>query len=83
MPNADCTIIRKYLSRHPDHKLGFIVFRLTYKDDAEWATFMDRLNTGTRDRLEKYGEGDMFSHIDWNVQDDPSMENLEPAQIRE
>jgi hypothetical protein len=73
----DCDSIREYLSRHPDHKIGFVVFRLTYKDDAQWAKFMDRLNSELKNRLEKYGEGDLFAYIDWNVQDDPSMEGLD------
>jgi hypothetical protein len=82
MPNADCVSIREYVSTHPDRKIGPIVFRLTYKDDIKWAQFVDYLNKTTRDRLERYGDGDLFPHIDWSVQDDPSFEGFRPDQVR-
>ncbi|KAF1950028.1 hypothetical protein CC80DRAFT_497048 [Byssothecium circinans] len=83
MPDADCVSIHDYLSTHPNDKLGFVVYRLTYKDDAEWEKFMDHLNTVIRTKLEEYGDGDLFQHIDWSVQDDPSLQDLDSDQVRE
>jgi hypothetical protein len=82
MPDADCVSIREYISTHPGRKIGFIVFRLTYKDDIKWAQFMDYLNKTTRDRLERYGDGDLFPQIDRSLQDYPSLEGLRPDQVR-
>lgn len=74
MPGSDADPIREELARHPGSKLGLVVFRCTYKDDSEWALFMEHLNTRTRQVLEEAGDGDLFEQIDWDVQEDPQIE---------
>jgi hypothetical protein len=82
MTNPDCISIREQLSQHPGSKLGFVVYRLTYSDDARWVEFMHYLNTRIRLGLEADGEGDLFQHIDWDVQEDPELEDAEEDEIR-
>jgi hypothetical protein len=81
MPDQDCVCIREQLSRYPGSKLGFVIYRLTYKDDAEWARFMDHVNRCTRQGLEKSGDGDLFSHIDWSVQEDPKLQDADTDEV--
>lgn len=71
MPDIDC--IREQLSVYPGGKLGFVIYRLTYSDDAQWARFMSHLNTRIRLVLEEEGNGDIFAHIDWAVQEDTEL----------
>lgn len=82
MPDQDCVRIREELSRHPGSKLGFVIYRLTYSDDAQWARFMDHLNTRIRLGLEASGDGDLFPHIDWSVQSDPKLQDADDDQVR-
>lgn len=72
MPDIDC--IREQLSLYPGSKLGFVIYRLTYSDDTQWACFMSHLNTRVRLGLEEDGNGDVFPHIDWAVQEDPGLD---------
>lgn len=58
---------------NPDAKWGFVIYRCTYRDDAAWEQFMQRLKLQARLNLEADGAGDIFAHIDWNVQEDPAM----------
>lgn len=82
MPDIDCDLIREELTNYPDNKLGFVIYRLTYKDDSEWARFMDWFNKRVRQILEDEGEGDLLAHIDWTVQEDPQLEGATPSQVR-
>jgi hypothetical protein len=43
---------------------------------------MDRINTRTRLKLEDEGVGDLFSRIDWCVQEDLTLENAGVDQVR-
>ena len=82
MPDQDCDVIRDELAAYPNNKLGFVIYRLTYKDDAEWARFMEYLNKCTRQGLENDDEGALFKHIDWSVQEDPTLEGATMPQVR-
>ncbi|KAF2175366.1 hypothetical protein K469DRAFT_756269 [Zopfia rhizophila CBS 207.26] len=75
--------IRAKLERYPDAKLGFVVYRCAYKDDAEWNQFMEYLNTHTRHNLESGGIGDLYSRLDWNVQQDLSLDGASKKKVRE
>jgi hypothetical protein len=81
MPDIDC--IREQLSMYPGSKLGFVIYRLTYSDDAQWARFMSHLNTRIRLDLEEEGNGDLFSHIDWDVQEDSELDGAFDETVRE
>jgi len=82
MPDPDCISIREQLAHFPGSKLGFVVYRLTYADDARWAQFMNYLNTRIRLGLEEDGDGDLFQYIDWDVQEDPALEDADEVEIR-
>jgi hypothetical protein len=75
--------IRRSLDENPESKWGFVIYRTTYADETEWKRFMDHINTRTRLKLEKEGLGDLFSRIDWCVQEDPALENSRVDQVRE
>ncbi|PSN69463.1 hypothetical protein BS50DRAFT_572599 [Corynespora cassiicola Philippines] len=62
--------VRRFLTENPTAKWGFIIYRCTYKNDDEWARFMDNLKTRTKIQLEEDGDGDLFERMDWPVQDD-------------
>jgi hypothetical protein len=81
MPDIDC--IREQLSLYPGSKLGFVIYRLAYSDDAQWARFMSHLNTRIRLDLEEEGNGDLFSHIDWDLQEDPELDDALYETVRE
>ena len=80
MPDIDS--IRRQLKNHPEIKLGFVVYRPTYSDDSRWARSMDHLNTRVRITLENAGDGDVFTHVDWNVQEDPALQDADEETVR-
>jgi len=82
MQNPDCASIRRQVERYPGCKIGFAVYRLSYTDDVQWAKFMQHLNIRTRLDLDGEGDGDLFAHIDWDVQEDPSLEDADKAEVR-
>lgn len=82
MPNPDCVSIRDQVKRHPGCKVGFVLYRLTYSNDAQWAQFMQHLNTRTRLNLEERGDSDLFPHVDWDVQDDPALQDADDDEVR-
>lgn len=82
MTNPDFTSIREQLQYHPGSKLGFVLYRLTYTDDAQWEKFMHYLNTRIRLGFEEYGEGDLFQHVDWSVQEDPKLQDADDDLVR-
>jgi hypothetical protein len=63
-------------------KFGFIVYRCTYGDDEKWARFMTYLTKSTQMRLEEEGLGDVFEHLDWNVQEDPSWAKFGSSDVK-
>lgn len=75
--------IRTFLEQNPDAKLGFVVYRCTYSSDADWARFMSYLNAQTRSNLENSEMGDLVSRVDWNVQQDASLDGASFEDVRE
>lgn len=43
---------------------------------------MSHLNARTRLKLEKEGDGDLFSRINWSVQQDPTLEDALVSEVR-
>lgn len=80
MPDIDP--IRRQLKNHPGIKSGFVVYRLAYSDDARWARFMHHLNTRVRLDLEEDGDGDVFASVDWDVQEDPVLQDADEETVR-
>ncbi|KAJ4348949.1 hypothetical protein N0V95_005035 [Ascochyta clinopodiicola] len=81
MPDMDC--IREHIALYPGVKFGFTIYRLTYSSNAQWARFMDHLNTRVRLNLEEEGNGDVFLYIDWDVQEDPGLDDADEETVRE
>ena len=79
---GDIAIIREQLNKYLNSKWGFVIYRCTYQDDAQWKRFMEHLNTRTRRGLEEEGAGDLFDRIDWSVQDNPQLRDASEEQIR-
>ncbi|KAJ4359679.1 uncharacterized protein N0V89_000235 [Didymosphaeria variabile] len=82
MPDQDCVFLREQLSRFPGSKLGFMIYRLTYKDDEEWTRFMAYFKSRTHKNLEESGDEDLIPHISWDVHEDPAMEGAPSSQVR-
>ena len=82
MPDPDCTNIRRQLQLYPGSKLGFVLYRLTYTDDAQWEKFMHYLNTRIRLGFEEDGEGDLFQHVNWSLQEDPELQDADDDVVR-
>jgi hypothetical protein len=73
---------RRFLSEHPEAKWGFVIYRATYQDDGEWKRFMDHINTRIRLELEEDGDTELFSRIDWCVQEDATLDGARPREVR-
>ena len=82
MPDQDCVSIRKQLARFPGTDLGFMIYRLTYKDDKEWARFMSYFARRTYQNLEDLGDEDLIPHISWHVHEDAAMEGAGAELVR-
>jgi hypothetical protein len=79
----DLEHVREVLQRNADLRWGFVVYRCTYDNDAEWLRFMEHLNTRVRLNLEEDGAGELFDRIDWAVQEDrETMDNAGPSTVR-
>ena len=68
---------------HPGSELEFVVYRLTHSNNAQWARFMSHLNTRVQLSLEEDGNGDLFPHIDWDIQEDPELDGALYETLRE
>lgn len=76
--------IRDMLNYYGLTKWGFIIYRCTYGDDGAWDRFMHRLNAHKDDALiDKYDDKYLAHHLDWNVQQDPSLDRATKDQVRE
>ena len=81
MPNIDR--IRHYLTTHHGSRVGFTIYRLTYSDEDSWARYMHHLNERERLNLGEEGDGDVFAYVDWDVQEDPSLQDAADSTVRE
>ena len=81
MPNENCVCLREQLSRCPNTKLGFIIYRLTYANDDEWARFMSHFKSRTYKKLEKSGDGGLIPYI-WDTHEDVAMADVPEEQVR-
>jgi hypothetical protein len=65
-------------------KWGFVIYRCTYDDDSAWDRFMQHLNA-RKDAvlIDTYDDERLAQHLDWNVQQDPSLDRATTDQVRE
>jgi hypothetical protein len=71
------------LSYYGLQKWGFVIYRCTYDDDSAWEHFMHRLNA-RKDAVLKdvYDDEHLAHHLDWNVQQDPSLGHATKNHVR-
>lgn len=54
-----------------DHRQwGFIIYRCDYRDDTQWALFMERWSQRTNEWLIKMGERQLIENLSWTVRED-------------
>ncbi|OSS52587.1 hypothetical protein B5807_02545 [Epicoccum nigrum] len=74
--------IRVRLAWNPDSKLGFIVYRCTYTSDDDWRRFMEFLDKTVHQSLVDAELGDVLDRLEWNVQEDVSLEEASFDTVR-
>lgn len=79
---AETDPIRKMMSIWGHRNWGFVIYRCTYEDDAQWACFMDILNEWTRQNLEYEGALDLLESLDWSVQESHDFVGARKDDIR-
>ncbi|CZT19159.1 uncharacterized protein RCC_05005 [Ramularia collo-cygni] len=70
---------------HADgHKTwGFVIYRTTYENDADWAECMRRLRWWAADSMEYYNGQDVLDLMTWTIFDDrEQFENMDVPTIR-
>ncbi|KAF1998104.1 hypothetical protein P154DRAFT_604358 [Amniculicola lignicola CBS 123094] len=61
--------IQEQLQQYPEAKLGFVVYRCTYGDDAAWKRCLNFLTVQALESLKDTELESMSSRLDWNVQE--------------
>jgi hypothetical protein len=63
---------------------GWVIYRCTYEDDDEWATFMSRLRYYIENTLRFDNALDMQASLDYHVfEDREAFDRLHPSAVRE
>lgn len=75
--------INDMLNYYGLQKWGFVIYRCTYSDDSAWERFMHHLNA-RKDAMLKdtYDDAWLAEHLDWNVQQDPSLDRASKTEVR-
>jgi hypothetical protein len=77
---TEAEAIRDILDRHPDGIFGFIIYRVAYGNDAEFAQFVDRLTAYAHVKLDEDDTGDQIKpHLQFDIRDDA--DQLEGASL--
>ena len=74
--------IRDSLTHSSDLKLGFVVYRCTYDSQDECNFFMKYLDSTIHVTLREADLGDMVDRLDWNVQEDPDLDDATFDTVR-
>ena len=82
MSSAALRSLLQFLQDNPTAKFGFVVYRCTYGNDADWKLFMDALNAQAQNTLEANGMDALHSRLDWNVQEDPALDEASYDEVR-
>ncbi|KAL1598009.1 hypothetical protein SLS60_008497 [Paraconiothyrium brasiliense] len=64
-------------------RVGFVVYRTDYRDDAQWARFMAFLNNQAHTGLIDDGKGDIIKYLDWRVQVCPPTSHQQTISLTE
>ncbi|RAK81188.1 uncharacterized protein BO72DRAFT_444735 [Aspergillus fijiensis CBS 313.89] len=78
-------VIEKHMLKRGCRTWGLVIYRCTYKSDADWEEFMSRLLYQVRSPLEEYYDGlDILDSFRPTVMDDPTrFDGATPDAIRE
>lgn len=82
MPDQECVRLRDQLTRYPGTPLNFLIYRLTYQDDAQWTRFIAHFQHLVNAHLEKYGDADLIPHVAWDVHSDPTFDGASASKVR-
>lgn len=76
--------IHDKLPLHHDRKWGYVVSRTVDEDDAQWATFMERLTECVQARMERKEKMELIRDaFAWDVRDDKnSLQGATKSEIR-
>ena len=80
--HSETDSIRQQLQKWGHKKWGFVIYRCTYKNDAEWSQFMDFLNRWTSSRLKADDSLDMMESLDWSVQEGSDLEGASKDEVK-
>jgi len=76
--------INDMLNYYGLRKWGFVIYRCTYDNDSAWDRFMQNLNARKDAVLrDTYDDEDLAQHLDWNVQQDPSLDHATKDEVRD
>lgn len=76
--------IERYLQEDGHQIRGFVIYRCTYKSDADWAEFMKRLHEQTRRVLGYCNVVDMLDRLHVTVIEDRALfDNASTSAVRE
>ncbi|PSK53208.1 hypothetical protein B9Z65_3408 [Elsinoe australis] len=65
--------IERQLVRDSHRAWGFVIYRCTYDSDDQWATFLDRLRTRTRESFAEYNGEDILDLLAYTIIEDRSV----------
>jgi len=74
--------IQQNLQQNPDAKFGFVIYRCTYSDDEKWNRFMEYLNARAKSSIQSWEAPILFQRLDWNIQEDPSLDGADMVEVR-
>ena len=62
---------------------GFVIYRTTYDNDADWDEFMRRLRIWTAAEMDMFNGQDVLDHMTWTIFDDrETFDNADTSTIR-
>jgi len=73
--------VRGILEMYPDAKFGFMVYRCTYDNEENWNRFMEFLNAQAKGTLVEEEAEDLFDRLDWNLQEDQSLDGATMKEV--
>lgn len=80
--DLDCEQLDKRIRDDPDIKLGFVIYRTTYKSQEDWDRFMAHVKERIRLNFEGDGAAHLYDRIEWCVQDDPALARASSTKVR-
>lgn len=82
---SDARRIYEHFWLDPDGTIGYVIYRVTYKSDEEWARFLRRLDHYARARIEMSPEPELIrDRVQWDIREDKAKyDGASKSQIRQ